>query len=166
MLLGRLRSGEDVVRAHRTILSRPGLEDLVRESLQYIDALERQKIIRAVNLRRVVGTTPLLKTTSADEIVYARRIGIEFSTRFVKNRDPEPTTFITVILHKYGNRRVFLLDTAFTGKMKHFVEPNEADRFAPTGEEREVAKRYWAERAWAWDPDSIVLGSVTMICPW
>ncbi len=166
MLLGRLQSGERVVRADRTILSRPGLEDLVRASLARIESRGRPRIIKEINFHRIIGLTPFVRTTTEDIIVYARRKGIKFPTRFVKNRDPEPTRFFTVFLRRYESEPVYWVDTAFIGTGKGVIEPNEDDHLAPKGAERDRAKLYWSRHAWVWEPEKITPGSETTVCPW
>ena len=165
MLLGRLQSGEKVVRAERTLLTREGLEELVCESLPHIESRRRPRIVKQVNFRRLVGLSPLVKTTPEDQIVYAVRLGGEFPCRFVKNRDPEPTTRIALFLQKYPDRDVYWVHTAYTGRLKRFTEPNEGDQFARK-EDCENAKKYWATHAFVYDAAKIILHSETTICPW
>ena len=165
MLLGRLQSGEKVVRAGRTLLTREGLDELVCESLPHIESRGRPRIVKQVNFRRIVGLNPLVKTTPEDQIVYAVRLGGEFPCRFVKNREPEPTTLIGLFLQKYPGRDVYWVDTAYTGRLKRFTEPNEGDRLARK-EDRENAKKYWATHAFVYDATKITLSSETAFCPW
>src|SRR6476659_9004401 len=77
----------------------PGLRSFVAELLPFISA-ETDDVYVDRDMGKVVGDSDLVQTDNSDEIIYAKRLNRDNYTRFAKNRQPEPTSYVTVVLHK------------------------------------------------------------------
>lgn len=82
------------------LLETPDLINLVREVVPSIEVENNDQIVVERDLGRTVGTTNLVETTDGDEIVYAKRIGRNAYSRFVKNKKPIPCSSIVIVLRK------------------------------------------------------------------
>ncbi len=154
----KLQSGEWVVDRHRSHLH-CGVLALLPEVLGHIDAQGRAFLVEEVDFGRPVGETVCVSTSSSDEIVYAqrpRRFGL---TRFVKNRQAEPCSAVTVILKRDDlERDLFVLITAFIG---HRPEPEPWDGNATAN-----SRAFWSSHALVWGSEDVILGTETDLCPW
>ena len=154
-----LASGETVwelpgshLKDHPTVLP------VIPEALGKISSHDRETIVEEVDLGRVVGENLRVKTTDADEIVYARRPGRAGHTRFVKNRNPEPCAHVVVILHRLKGGD-YAIATAFIGT-RCPAEPWDT-RWAT-----EESLPFWREHALVWGEAKVVPGTETTECPW
>ncbi len=157
--IGKLKSGEVVwepdgshLRDHPTVLP------LIDEVLGRIDSHDRDVIVEEVDLGRVVGKNIRVKTTGADEIVYARRPGRAGHTRFVKNRAPEPCSSVVVILDRLETGD-YVIITAFIGS-RCPAEPWD-EKWAD-----ETSLPYWRNHALVWGEVEVIEGTETTECPW
>ena len=82
------------------LLETPDLISLVREVVPSIQVINNDQIVVECDLGRIVGTTNLVETMEGDEIVYAKRIGRNTYSRFVKNKQPTACSSIVVVLRK------------------------------------------------------------------
>ena len=157
----KTRSGESVYIDHEAtkvglhLAEAPQLLQLVKEVLTIRD-VEGENVALEVDLGRIVGETSLIETTDDDEIVYARRLQRDKYTRFVKNKELMPTSWVTVILHKVDDG--YNLWSAWCGKLV----PT-----SPGGEdEMPKSQGYWRNHALVYDADIIQADTVTEVCPW
>ena len=108
------------------------------------------------DMGRIVGETTLVETSDTDRIVYAKRLQREKYTRFVINKVAQPTSYVTVILHKADGG--YNLWSAWCG------------RLVPTspGGEDEMPKSqgFWKDHALVFDEKIIQPETVTTVCPW
>lgn len=104
-----------------------------------------------------VGTTDLVETTDQDEIVYALRSRRQIYSRFAKNRQPEPTSWVTITLRKVGEEE-YSLYTAFVG---HNTPSFPGGDYLP-----EQAKEFWSKHALVWGTQEVIPGTETPKCPW
>ncbi len=145
----------DATKVALHIQETPHLLDLVREIIADTD-IEGENIAIEKNLGRVVGETTLIETTDDDEIVYAKRLGRDKFTRFVKHKAAQPTSYVTIILHRADEG--YNLWSAWCGKL------------VPTspGDEDEMPKSrgFWSDHALVFDETIIQSGTATPICPW
>jgi hypothetical protein len=157
----KTRSGKSVYIDHEAtkvglhLAEAPQLLQLVKEVLTIRD-VEGENVALEVDLGRIVGETSLIETTDDDEIVYARRLQRDKYTRFVKNKELMPTSWVTVILHKVDDG--YNLWSAWCGKLV----PT-----SPGGEdEMPKSQGYWRNHALVYDADIIQADTVTEVCPW
>lgn len=153
----RLSSGEAVVDRHSSHLH-PGVEQLLPEALSRIESFERQFLVEEVDFGRPVGETICVTTVAGDEIVYAQRPKRFGLSRFVKNRVPEPSSVVTVILKRDDREGVYVLITAFVGSA---APPEPWDRNAT-----EESVVFWSSHALIWGVEPTIPGTETRECPW
>ena len=92
-----LKSGEEVVNRFNTHLHSE-IELLLSEALLKIESKGRKFFREQIDFGRVIGKTTCVATKLGDKIIYAKRPKRFGYTRFVKNRQPESTQFLSVIL--------------------------------------------------------------------
>lgn len=104
------------------LLETPDLTELVQEALPHLVLGDGDQVVLEWDMGRIVGTTNLVETTDADEIVYAKRIGRNAYSRFAKNRQPIDCSSIVIVLRK--DNEDYYLWTAMCAKL----QPKEAWR--------------------------------------
>ena len=134
----------------------PELPALARELLT-TQSFDEQEVYVDHDMGRTIGNSDLVETADSDEIVYAKRRNRDTYTRFVKGRDPIPTSYITVTLSRddAGN---YELTSAWIGQ----ICPLFPDRPGATPE----SKPFWANHALVWGNQAIQAGSETIVSPW
>lgn len=111
-----------------------------------------QRIIKTeIDMGRVIGTTDCVKTDRYDDVVYARREGRAWDTRFVLDREPEPCSHITVVMKRNGDQ--YKLLTAYIGRM---AEKEPDDLSIRDNLEFMRAKHYWDSHALVWGRQEVV----------
>lgn len=85
---------DGVSHSHRT--------DLNEEALGMIEIGDRGFVRDVISFDRIIGRDHLVETKNEDEIVRMSRNGNEYETRFVMNKEAEPTDKATVIIAKGG----------------------------------------------------------------
>lgn len=160
--LGKTQNGLDVYvdmkSSHATthFAHNPHLFEFVKRLIPTISAYD--EIVRLdKDMGEVVGSTDLVETSEGDEIVYAKRPLRTQYSRFVKNREPQTTTWITVDLRRLENGE-YSLYTAFVGKLTPSFPGGD---FLP-GQSQE----FWSHHALVWGNQEVVPGSETTECPW
>lgn len=148
-----VESGTSHVATH--FQDNPELEELAREVVRQIDA-KRSNIQADYDFNRTVGFSDSVETDSNDEIIYAKRANRKTHSRFVKNREPEPTSFVTVVLQRVQNG--YLLLSAWLGPS---VPPFPGDR-----REWPESQSFWKSHALILGPQAIDKTTVTSSCPW
>ncbi len=150
--LGNLQSGErlfDLKQSHMHNV------EIVKAHLPHIlstiESNGNTFIKHIADTGEIIGTTACVATTDTDEIVYAQRVERRGLTRFVKNKEPEPTSNITVVMTKIPEG--FLLLTAYVGNGAP-VEP-----WDPKADE--AAQAFWNSHALVWGSEPIVPGTET-----
>jgi hypothetical protein len=151
--LGTLLSGEKVFdrpasHIHRT----EALEQNLPAALSKIVTNNQMMVAESVEFDIVIGTTGCVVTNEDDDIIFAQRVGRKGGyTRFVKNRNPEPTSSITVVLKKINEG--YLLLTAYIGEK---AEPEPWDYHAD-----EKSLPYWKTHALIFGSEPIIKGTET-----
>lgn len=136
----------------------PELLGLVKEILRQSEP-ELSDVRFETDMGRFVGAMDLVETNEGDEIFYAKRPNRNKYTRFVKGKDPVPTTYVTIGLIKtHGSDKEYDVYTAYLGR----VTPS----FPSKGAGSKLEREFWAHHALAWGTQEIVPGSETSACPW
>lgn len=163
-----LASGEEVrirpnaigLEYHRIMAVLPEALSKISGSQQGSDGFIEQTVV----FERSIGTTVCVKTTATDEIVFARRVRmgrdntpmpVNGLTRFVKNREPEPSSILRLGL-KADKEGGFILVFASIGDTKK--EPWDVNG---DGTENE----FWADHALIWGQILVTMGSETTEVP-
>jgi hypothetical protein len=151
-ILGFLESGEKVFDRHNTHINiHPDVKKVLKDALLMIDSQGRDFLNETVDFGEVVGETSCVSITPEDSIVYAKRKERKGPTKFVMNREPEPTSKVTVILKK--NFQDYVLITAWIGDR---AEPELWDRqLINNPQAREKAETFWNNHAMIYNPSMI-----------
>lgn len=136
----------------------PELLSLLPLALAKINPQGRGFIAEEVDMGRVIGESILVETGPSDAIVFAQRPNRQGLTRFVKNRQPEPCNYITVLLEKAGKGNFYTLLTAYVGRRT----PDEP--WSPFA--RPDSVQFWSTHALIWGASPILPGTETTVCPW
>ena len=148
--LGTTKSGEKVFdRPDGHLHNNETVEKYLPLALEMIDSESRGFIVETVNFGEEIGVSNCVETTPDDEIIYAVRPKRRGPTRFVKNREGEPTSEFTVILKKVDEG--YIVITAFPGPK---AEREPWDPMA--GDE---ANEYWSNHAIVWGTEEVLPGS-------
>ncbi len=117
-ILGTLRSGE-IVKDRLQSFLRKDVKPFLAEALAKIDAIDRYYIHLKIDMGREIGHSICVETTESDEIIFAQRTNRKGITRFVKNRNPIPSSTIVVILKRAqgeeGEDDFYIMTTAYIG---------------------------------------------------
>jgi hypothetical protein len=160
--LGKTKNGLEVLvdleRGHAATHLRdtPGLLEMVKEAIPNIEPDDSYRRIE-IDLGREVGYSDLVETEDGDEIVYAKRPHRDAYTRFVKNKGPVPSSWITLELQRKDEQH-YELFTAYIGR----IVPS----FPGTSFETFKSKPFWSRHALVWGRQEVVLGTETTECPW
>ena len=151
-LLGSLQDGQQVFSTpHSHHHDNPELADLLPQALEQIDSAERTFFVASVDFGKPIGASRCVETAADDEIVYAQREGRQGLTRFVKNKDSSPTSFVTVVAKKIPEG--YELVTAFVGPQ---AEREPWDTNIADESERARSKTFWESHAMVWGTEKII----------
>jgi hypothetical protein len=153
-----LGSGEEVRdRADSHVATHTSVHAVLAEVLKKIHAGGRGFLIEEVQMGRIVGESICVATRPGDEIIFAQRPNRWGLTRFVRNRTPEPSSSVSIILKKAQDGE-YILITAFIGSMAP-AEP--WDRNATPN-----SREFWNTHALVWGCEEIIPGTESLECPW
>ena len=144
--------------AQTHLIQHPLLLDAVKKAIPTIEGDD--DIIRIqVNAGEIIGTTDLVETSPDDEIVYAKRVARDIYSRFVKNKQPIPTSTITIDIRKEtSSAPSYYLYTTFIGGVTPSFPGGE---FLP-----QQSVEFWSTHALVWGTQEIIAGTETTVCPW
>ncbi|WP_332558311.1 hypothetical protein [Clostridium sp.] len=128
------------------------------------DNLHKPFEIITIEFPFIVGNCNLIQTKPNDDIVYAKRIGREIYTRFIRNAKAETTNSIIFILNRSKNRiGEYYLITMFPGK-QNFKEPEDIN--ISSKEELLDCLKFWRDHALVYDESIIDVNSIKRYCPY
>lgn len=158
-VFGFLGSGERViVRPTSHIHDNPELEKYLVLALSKITSNNQNVIGGEVDFGETIGVSRCVPTTQGDEIIFAMRPKRKGYTRFVKNRQPEPTNKLTIILTKDKQTNDYLVLTTYIGAK---AEPEPWD-FRAT----DKALDFWKSHALVYGTEPILEGTETLEAKW
>jgi len=134
----------------------PSLLGLVEDFLKHQSFHEKEISIEH-DTGHIVGKMDLVETDSKDEIVYAIRQNRDIYTRFVKNREPVPTSYLTVILRK-DNENNYILWSTWIGRLVP-MSPGNPDSTPES-------KLFWDKHALVFGRQPIIENTLTDKYPW
>ncbi len=156
-LIGILANGEHVFdRKESHLHNTEALLQKLPEALLKIKPNGREFFIESVDFQKEIGRSNCVETRVNDHVVYAQRKGRVGMSRFVKNREAEPTSQITVVLQKA--REGYIIITAFVGPKA------EREPWDPRANQK--ARAFWEKHALIYGKEEIVPGTETEKCPW
>ena len=162
LVIGRTKNNKTVYvdkegsHAATHLADTPQLFELVKHVIADLSPSEDNVYIDK-DMGRSVGMSDLVETTASDEIIYAKRLNRDNYTRFVLNRLPELTSFVTVALQKdaegdYG------LWTAWIGRA---VPQFPGDSF-----ETPDSRIFWQKHALVWGSQATQPNTERKDWPW
>lgn len=149
-----LASGEQVVDSNPSHIHVGVTEEILREALAMVCVAPGEDKVKAtLDLGRPLGGCNCVLTGPEDEIVFGQRPHRGGLTRFVMNRQPEPTHLVTVSLRLRPDG-VYEIGTAYLGG------PGHAELWASPPEKRSGAIEFWSRHALCWDYELVIFGTV------
>lgn len=140
---------------HLHVLENPQILSLVKEVVEQ-SVLEGENVAIEKDLGRVVGVTNCVTTDESDDIIYAKRKKRDTFSRFVKNKQAQPTNFVTVILHEAEDG--YELWSAWCGQPVPMVRDSKGVLHGD--------KAFWENHALLYDPEIIQPDTVSTVRPW
>lgn len=119
--------------------------------------LSGRRVVIEKDMGRDIGTTDVIATSDKDTIYYARALKSEIFSRFAKNRYPQVSTKLTVVLIKDEDGNYEVTNTWIGANHPAFP----GDELA-TAE----SKTYWQNHALVQDAIAIQSKSITKACPY
>ena len=132
----------------------PQLADEVREVIAKLNIKEELRIEHDTG--KMIGLTDLYETNEGDEIVYAKRVLRDTYSRFVKNKEPQQTSWLTLHIKKQDDE--YFLYTAFIGRSTPSFPGGD---YLP-----EQSKSFWSTHALVWGTQEVVPATETSVSPW
>jgi hypothetical protein len=142
--------------AAASISQRPYLLGLLKEMARGAKIVGIRPAI-VVDMGRTIGNCHIVKTTSSDSIIYARRLHTEVYSRFVKTSKVTPTQYLSARFKKDPAGNYELID-AWPG-MPYPPLPGSEDETAES-------KPFWEEHAFVFNGDTIQVRTLTKVCPY
>lgn len=134
----------------------PYLLALVRELIPRLRP-QKPNVYLHKDMGRIVGTSNLVKTTSEDKIIYAKRLNHDNYTRFVLHRKAEPSSFVTIALQEDATGN-YALWSAWIGK--------KAPQFPGDPLETRMSRSFWKTHALVWNSQTIQPKTTRTDWPW
>lgn len=119
--------------------------------------LTGRRIVIEQDMGRKIGTTDIVSTNGDDSIYYAQPMKTEAFSRFAKNRYPQPSTMLTVIVNQDDEGNYEVSDTWIGSYCPAFP--------GAKGETAE-SKKYWQTHALVHNAQIIQSKSITKDCPY
>jgi hypothetical protein len=140
-----------------TYLSRqPYVIGLIKEVLEPM-VINGTKLTIEHDMGRVIGNTDIVETSSKDTVYYAQPHKKAVYSRYVKNRQPLPSSVLSIILHKDEEGNFELLDT-WIGP---YSPPFPGDDLATS-----KSKLFWENHALIQDSQVVQTKTITKVCPY
>jgi hypothetical protein len=119
-------------------------------------------IVETVDLGMIVGETIVIPTQPPDLIYFAQCVGALEGclTRFVRGRNPEPSSLVTVVLHRRDDGSYSLLE-AYIGNARK-AEPGNRKKIVSYEESLE----FWQTHAFVHGSVPIVPHTEVRACAW
>ena len=134
----------------------PQLKALVKEVIAATVTTGRPMWFET-DMGRVVGVSSLVETDTTDDIAYAKRLNRDTYTRFTKNREPQPSSIVTIAI-KPIDEETYELSSAWIGPVGYSFpdDPNAVPE----------SREYWENHALVWGTQEVQPGTETKHCPW
>lgn len=133
----------------------PELLDLVKEIVKS-STYEVDSVVQDYDMGRVVGTTDCVDVNEDDDIFYARRKNRDGYTKFVRNIQPTPCKWVTLIIDKNEDGYYTMRSCWVGGLAPTFPGKNEMSN----------SRDFWSTRALVDGAQEYDESTVTKECPW
>lgn len=134
----------------------PQLLTLAKELLATVTLRGADTVVE-YDMQRQIGYDYVIGTTDTDTVFYACLVKDEVFTRFVKNRKPTPTNYLTIIARRDAENSYELTDI-YIGR---YVPPRPGST-----DETDASRPYWARHAVILSNQPVQAHSLTKLCPY
>lgn len=155
-IIGNTADGAVVINRQNSHLHED-IASIIDDVIAQVHTNGRPFIEDEIDFGRVIGLCSCVSTEPTDCVVYAQRLNRKGKTRFVLDRDKEPTTKAMVVLKRTDKPQEYVLITAFIGG-KAELEPWDT---RATSE----SLKFWQRKALVWG-EPIIRGTASTVCPW
>jgi hypothetical protein len=135
---------------------RPYVINLIKEVLSSTH-ISGARVVFEQDMGRNIGRTDIVATSEQDTIYYAQPIKTAVFSRFVKNRYPQPSQSLTIILQQDANGDYEVHNT--------WIGPS-SPPFPGDDHETLDSKDYWKSHALVQDAQIIQSKTITKRCPY
>lgn len=135
---------------------RPYVYGLIRELLAN-RKLRGSRVVIEKNMGRNIGTTDIVATTDKDNIYYAQALRSDVYTRFAKNRYPQVSDTLTVILERDSDGNYEVTNIWIGSSHPAFPGDEHATK---------ESFDYWKTHAYVQDAQIIQSKTLTKVCPY
>jgi hypothetical protein len=162
LIIGHTKNGKTVYvdtqgsHAATHIVDTPNLLELMQEVVAGL-APNEDSVYIDKDMGRPVGLSDLVEIDETDKILYAKRLNRDNYTRFVLNRQAEPTNFVTVVICKDSESN-YELWSAWVGRA--------APQFPGDEHETPDSKAFWRTHALVWGNQEIQPNTEREDWPW
>lgn len=162
--LGYLASGEPVYDSVRLHSNPVPFSELI-DGLSTVRSGKSGIIVKEIYFDHIIGETYCVKTQEGDDVYYAKKFGEKEWFRFVRNRKPEPSNILTVILSRSRDRKEFTLVHRFIGD-KGETNPSLESSLFYNMDNFIKSVDYWDHHAFIDGSKEIDISTITAVCPW
>lgn len=131
------------------------LKEKLPSIVKRISCLYRDYIVEISLFQDIVGQSNCVPITWEDEIVYAKRLGRDKYSKFVKNRETIPTNCVSIFLKKKED--FYIIMSCYYGDFK--VDPNLYSSI-------DEPQSFWNDHALVFGSEQIDPTTITTRCPW
>jgi hypothetical protein len=134
---------------------------VLKEAFSKIVLGDRNHLYVSVQLEgKSVGYALVIPAALDEDIIFAKRLGYNHLSRFVRGKSPIPTNRVSVELLRIKGSNEWLLQNSHYGD----VRPLEIDLNIDVPTQEQLV--YWSFNAFCWGYVGVIPGSITEKCPW
>lgn len=141
-------------------------KDIVRKCQQkgVFNCLHSQFEELTVTFDYPVGYADMFETQEKDNVIYAIRKGRNIYSRFVTDKEPYLINTCAILLNQsYVSKTTYSIVTMFPG---YVSQKAPQDKNIKTSEELKDSISFWKNHAILFNPDDVLLDTVTTACPY
>lgn len=167
-LLGYLLSGEPVYDRDKPHFNPipDSVMGLIKQKISTIFSNGRGIIAQEFRFNHVIGKTLCVETSTKDEIYFAKKYASNEWFRFVKNREPEESKLLTIILCKKKGIDEYVLIHRYIGDKGETNPSLDSPYFHSDINCFIRAINYWDCHAFIEGSKKINPNTITTKCPW
>jgi hypothetical protein len=135
---------------------RPYIIGLIKELLA-TRSLKGERIVIEKDMGRGIGTTDVVTTSDKDTIYYAQPLKSDVFSRFARNRYPQVSNILTVVIQRDQDGDYEVYDTWIGSNYPAFPGDKQQTK---------ASKEYWKTHALVQNAQHIQSKTLTRVCPY
>lgn len=143
--------------AARHIAHHPYLLTVAAEALRHI-TLDKPVVNLEYDMGRTIGRDFVVETTDGDNVFYVQLIRDPVYTRFIKNGEPRPTRYISMVMRRDQKSDPYRMHDVWIGRL---TPPRPG-----SDEETPESKIYWKDHAVVFGNEPIQSRTLTKTYPY